>query len=89
MGADIFPARVMVVKYESLVSEPEVMLSNILEFCKLKWQAECLDFYRSEAVVHTASANQVRNKLYITSMENWKKYESFLPESILELGHGY
>lgn len=62
------------VDYEKLVSQPEPELRRVFEFIGLEWDPASLDFGSSERPVATASAAQVRQPLYQTSVQRWKCY---------------
>ena len=51
---------------------------KLLKYCDLEWDENCLNFHKNERAVKTASALQVRKKMYQGSSEAWKKYESYL-----------
>ena len=53
--------------------------------CGLDWDARCLDFHRSERLVRTASAAQVRRPIYTSSVGRWRRYEAFLAPLLAEL----
>ena len=72
-----FPGRILDVHYEDLVTEPREQLTRVLEHCDLDWQEDCLNFHRNTASVDTASAAQVRQPLYKTSVEKWRHYSEF------------
>ncbi len=55
----------------------------MLEHCGLEWEEQCLRFYENKAAVATASAMQVREPIYKTSVARWKKYESQLQDAKL------
>jgi len=57
-------------------------------YCQLPWQDECLDFHLNSAATSTASASQVREKLYSTSIGRGSFYETQLQglKSRLEAG---
>ncbi|MDH5261989.1 MAG: sulfotransferase, partial [Gammaproteobacteria bacterium] len=63
------------VKYEELVTDPKPVVQNLLSYCGLSWEEACLKFYDSEQPSTTASAVQVRNQLYRTSIGKWRNYE--------------
>lgn len=67
-----------VIQYEKLVTDPEVEVRGLLEFCSLPWQDQCLDFHKNKQASTTASASQVRQKLYTSSIGKWKDYEQQL-----------
>ena len=66
------------VGYEALVADQEKMTRQILEFCGLPWNEQCLRFHDSRRAVTTASYNQVRQPIYRKSMQRWKHYEQYL-----------
>jgi cytochrome c-type biogenesis protein CcmH/NrfG len=80
------PGRILDVDYEAMVEEPEQGLRRILSFCGLDYEAECLDFQNVRRTVSTASAVQVRQGLYKTSVHRWKKYGSNLDALLIALG---
>lgn len=63
------------VQYESLVSDPEKTVRKILDHCGLKWDARCLSFHSSKRYAHTASYDQVRQPIYLSSVARWRNYE--------------
>jgi hypothetical protein len=62
------------VDYEAVVQDIEAQARRMLDFLGLPWHPACLDFYRTERVVRTASANQVRQPIYRTSRRRWRKH---------------
>lgn len=83
---DLFPDRIKTVRYEDVVENPEREAREILDFCGLEWQPQCLDFHKSERRVTTASASQVRQPIYTSSMKRWWKYREHLGPLIKALG---
>ena len=73
------------VHYEELAQKPEVEIPKLLSACGLELQDACLHFNKSKAVVRTASAFQVRQPMYTSSVGLWQKYEEFLAPMIDEL----
>ncbi len=70
--------RIYILKYENLVLEPEAETRRLLDFCGLEYSERCLAFHKTERVVRSPSAGQVRQALYTTSIGAWKRYESSL-----------
>ncbi len=66
------------IQYEDLVKSPKSYVRDILNFCGLNWDAECLNFHKSKRAVRTASANQIRKPIYKSSLQRWKKYAPYL-----------
>jgi tetratricopeptide (TPR) repeat protein len=80
-----FPHSIIDIKYESLVSNSEIEIKKLIAACDLEWQEECLNFHKSEAIVNTASAYQVRQPIYDSSIGIWTKYKSYLTPLFSEL----
>jgi tetratricopeptide (TPR) repeat protein len=75
----VLPDGVMLeVEYETLVANFEEQSRRLLAHCGLEWQPACLDFYKTERLVHTASATQVRQPIYSTSIGRWRPYQQWL-----------
>lgn len=69
---------VMTVYYEDLVNHLETQAKGIMTFLNLEWQPQCLDFHKNKQATATASASQVREKLYTGSIDMWRNYEEQL-----------
>ena len=74
------------VDYEELVGDFETQSKRILDYCELAWDPGVLSFYKTERAVQTASAAQVRQPLFSTSVGRWRKYEKHLGPLLNELG---
>ena len=72
------PGTILEVPYEELVASQEAWTRRILEFLGLEWDARCLSFHETKRTVNTASAWQVRQKIYRNSVERWRSYEKFI-----------
>lgn len=79
------PRRIMDVHYEELVGDPEGVARRIIGHCGLGWDPRCLDFYRTERAVRTASATEVRRPIYQNSVGRWRRHERFLGPLLAEL----
>jgi tetratricopeptide (TPR) repeat protein len=73
--ARVLPSNFLVVHYEDMVDDVEREARKVLEFCALPWDPKVLEFHTGKTPVATASAVQVREPLYRTSVGRWKKYE--------------
>lgn len=72
------PMKMFEVEYEALVGDQEEMSRKIIDFCDLEWDQNCLEFYRNERAVQTASRVQVRKPIYNKSIGRWKYFETEL-----------
>lgn len=75
---ELFPGKIYDLCYEDLTINQEKETRNLLKYCELDWDKNCLDFHKNKRGVLTASSAQVRKKIYQGSSEAWKQYEKFL-----------
>lgn len=81
--ADILPAdRFTIVDYEQLVDQTEPEARRLLAHSGLEFEEDCLNFHKSAAPVATASASQVRQPIYRTSLNRWKSYRPMVDEAL-------
>lgn len=64
----------MLLNYEQLVKNPEQQIKQLLSFCELDWQAQCMQVENNTAPVSTASKMQVREPINQKSLGRWRKY---------------
>ena len=76
----LFPNFIYNVKYENLISDTKNEIKKLLNFCDLSWNDECLNFFNNKKPIRTASDIQARSKIYNTSINSWKYYETYLKE---------
>ena len=74
------------VQYEEVVADIETQARRILDFCGLEWDDACLAFHKVERPVFTASAAQVRQPLYRSSVGRWRAYQDQLKPLLEALG---
>lgn len=72
------PGAILEVPYAELVADHEKWARRILEFIGLSWDERCLQFHQTARPVITASAWQVRQQIYSTSVGRWRHYEKFI-----------
>ena len=82
---EYFSEDIFDIKYEDLVSNLDQYVEEILSFCNLEFEENCLNFHNNKRIVLTASTNQVRKKIYSSSIERWKKYKKNLKPLIRSL----
>ncbi|HEV8692987.1 MAG TPA: sulfotransferase [Lysobacter sp.] len=82
----LLPGRILEIDYETIVDAQEDSTRRLLEFCGLSWDEACLRFEQNDAPVSTASAVQVREPIYRSALQRWKRYEKQLAglRSLLE-----
>ena len=73
-----FPNKIYDISYENLTKNQEKETKNLLKYCELDWNKNCLEFHKTKRPVKTASALQVRKKIYQGSSEVWKEHKKYL-----------
>jgi tetratricopeptide (TPR) repeat protein len=73
------------IAYEDVVSDQETATRDLLDFCGLPFEDACLTPERNTQPVATASAAQVRQPVYKTSVARWKRYEKAGPRIVAAL----
>ncbi len=66
------------VDYEETVADLEGVARRLVGWCGLEWEPTCLEFHQARRPVRTASAVQVRQPLFKTSVGRWRHYEQSL-----------
>jgi hypothetical protein len=72
--------------YEQLVADPEPNIRRMIDFLGLPWDEKCLSHTETERSVMTFSRWQVRQPIYKTSVEKWRKYAPYIGPLLKELG---
>ena len=66
------------VNYEDLVDSTKSNVKQMLNFCELDFEENCLNFKENKSAVRTISISQVRNPIYKSSVGSYKYYEGNL-----------
>jgi hypothetical protein len=74
----VLPVPLLEVDYEETVADLEGVARKLVAWCGLAWEPACLEFHQAKRPVRTASAVQVRQPVYRTSVGRWKHYEQAL-----------
>ncbi|MFM7087766.1 MAG: sulfotransferase [Cyanobium sp.] len=81
----LLPGQILEVPYEALVEDTETWARRMLEHLGLAWEPGVLEFQDLDRSVKTASVWQVRQPVYTSSMQRWRRYgEALVPlEAVL------
>jgi len=82
----VLPGLVVDVVYEKLVADPETEIRRLLAACGLPWDDACLNFHENQRTVKTASSNQVRQPIFKSAVQRWRRYEKNLGPLLEALG---
>jgi len=74
--------------YEDLVADQETVSRQLLAYAGVAWDEQVKEFHTLERAVRTASVAQVRQKIYTSSKQKWRHYETELAPFIERLAPG-
>jgi len=74
----LFPNKIYDLNYEKLTENQKIETEKLLKYCELDWDKKCLEFHKNDRGIKTASASQVRQKMYQGSSEAWKQFEPYI-----------
>ncbi len=84
---DVLPEGTMLeVEYEALTADLDAQARRIVAHCGLEWDDACLAFYNARRSVRTASASQVRQPIYRSSIGRGQRYGDLLRPLLEALG---
>ena len=75
---DVLRIPMLEVQYEELVSDPERVTREMIDYCGLDWDDRCLRYYEKGRTVTTASYNQVSRPIYTSSVRRYQGFEKHL-----------
>jgi tetratricopeptide (TPR) repeat protein len=74
----VLPRQVHRIVYEDLVADTESEVRRLLAFLDLPFEPGCLTFHQTDRAVRTPSAQQVRQPIFISGLDQWRKFEPWL-----------
>jgi hypothetical protein len=82
----VLPVPIYELSYERLTADFENEARKVIDFIGLPWDEACLRFHEARRTVRTFSRQQVRNPIYQSSVERWRRYETELEPLSTALG---
>jgi tetratricopeptide (TPR) repeat protein len=73
------------VDYEAVVDDLPRQARRLTDWLGLPWDKKCLRFHETRRVIRTASLSQVRQPIYKTSKDRWRRYAAYLAPLLAEL----
>jgi hypothetical protein len=77
-GTRCCPDKVLRIQHEDVVEDLEGNVRKLLEFCNLEFEPACLEFWKNERSVRTASSEQVRRPIFKEGLDQWRNFEPWL-----------
>ena len=75
-----YPKKIYNLSYEKLIKDQNFEIKNVINFCELDWDENCLKPELNKKNVATASLAQIRSPIYKSSIKNWENYSNELQE---------
>ncbi|HWJ36571.1 MAG TPA: sulfotransferase [Steroidobacteraceae bacterium] len=72
------PGKILRIQHEDVVADLEGNVRRLLDFCALDFEPACLEFYKTERSVRTASSEQVRQPINREGIDQWRNFEPWL-----------
>ena len=67
-----------IAKIVNKINSLEEEIKNLVNFCELSWDPNCLKHYENKRVIKTVSFNQARKPIYKSAIKSSNKYEKYL-----------
>jgi tetratricopeptide (TPR) repeat protein len=84
----VLPADILLdVQYERLIEDRDAETRRLIAFTGLDWNDLCLQPEQNKRSISTSSAWQVRQPVYATSLQRWRRYEPWIGELRQLLSH--
>jgi hypothetical protein len=74
----VLPGKVLRVQHEDVVEDLEGNVRRLLAHCGLEFEPACLEFYKTERSVRTASSEQVRRPIFKEGLDQWRNFDPWL-----------
>ncbi len=72
------PNYIYELNYEKLIKNQKDEIKNLIKFCGLKWEEDCLNFNKKATPIKTVSVIQARQPIYKTSLKSYENYNKYL-----------
>lgn len=70
----VLPGEIFHLSYEQLVTNQQDKTRLLIDFLGLEWDPACLAFHKNTDASTTASATQIRQPVYASSIGKWENY---------------
>ena len=75
---EVLPGFVLRVQHEDVIADLEGQVRRILDFCGLEFEESCVEFHKTKRTVRTPSAEQVRQPINKSGVNQWCNFEAHL-----------
>ena len=82
---DLLDRKILNVQYEDLIRDNERYIKNIINFCELEWDDNCLNHHKNNMPIKTLSLNQANKPIYSSSINSAENFKPYLKEIFSKL----
>jgi len=80
-----YPSKIFDLNYEDLVTLPEKTIKDLLKFCDLEWDGNCIKYHDTKRSIKTLSVAEARRPIYKSSLSGSSNFEKFFSSTFTEL----
>ncbi|NDV91658.1 tetratricopeptide repeat protein [Alteromonas sp. 345S023] len=74
----VYPGQILRVTHEEVLDDLALQVKRMLDYIGVPFDSACLDFYNTERLIKTPSAEQVRQPINRSGQDRWKPFEAHL-----------
>ena len=78
-----FPDEIFEINYEKFVYDSDIKIKELIKFCELEWDENCLSHENNTRSIKTASATQARKPIYKTAINSSENFTKYIDQVIL------
>ena len=83
---DKFKDEILNINYEDLINNTKSKVEEILNFCDLEWDENCMQHHKNKSPIKTLSLNQANKPIYKTSLNSADNYKNYLKKIYKNFG---
>ena len=80
-----YPSKIFDLNYEDLVTLPEKTIKDLLKFCDVEWDENCIKYHETKRSIKTLSVAEARRPIYKSSLSGSSNFEKFFSSTFTEL----
>ena len=80
-----YPSKIFDLNYEDLVTLPEKTIKDLLKFCDVEWDENCIKYHETKRSIKTLSVAEARRPIYKSSLSGSSNFEKFFSSTFREL----
>ena len=81
----LFSRKIYHLEYEKVINNPNNEIKNLIKFCELEWEDNCLNFYNTKRSIKTLSVSEARKPIYKSSLSSSSNFDSYLKNAFEKL----